>query len=141
MIEIGGGLGNKMEDWVEKQHQMGKRERTRFCTMRNLQERANARAWVLHRNSDPVVIAQTLKVDSASKHKFKSETRDKEGIESKRERGHHTKRFKALDDWDIIKQENEFALALMGLLLTDTAKPNANAKGSTTTGGGAGEAK
>ena len=31
------------------------------------------------------------------------ETRDKEGIESKRERERHTKRFKALNDWDIIK--------------------------------------
>jgi hypothetical protein len=26
MVNIDGGLGNKMEDWVEKQHQMGKRE-------------------------------------------------------------------------------------------------------------------
>ena len=49
------------------------------------------------------------------------------------------KRFKALDDWHIIKKMK--TLALMGLLLTDTAKPNANAKGSTTMGGGAGEAK
>jgi hypothetical protein len=123
-----------MEDWVEKQHQMGKQERARFRTMKNLQHRSDARAWVVHRNSDPVVIAQTLKVDCVSKRKFKSETRDKEGIKSKRERERHTKRFKALDDWDIIKQENEYALALMGLLLTDTAKPNA--KGSTKRGGG-----
>ncbi len=43
------------------------------------------------------------------------------------------KRFKALGDFDIIKQENEYALALMGLLLADTAKPNA--EGSTTRGG------
>ncbi len=102
--------------------------------MKNLQHRSDARARIVHRNSDPVVIAQTLKVDLASKRKFKSETRDKEGIESKRERERHTKRFKALDDWDIIKQENEYALTLMGLLLTDTAKPNA--KGSTKGGGG-----
>ena len=46
MVEIDGGLGNKLEDWVEKQHQMGKRERMRFRTMHNLQERANARARV-----------------------------------------------------------------------------------------------
>jgi hypothetical protein len=134
MENIPGGLGDKMEDWVEKQHQMGKQERARFRTMKNLQHRSDARARIVHRNSDPVVIAQTLKVDLASKRKFKSETRDKEGIESKRERERHTKRFKALDDWDIIKQENEYALTLMGLLLTDTAKPNA--KGSTKGGGG-----
>ena len=47
------------------------------------------------------------------------------------------KRFKALDDWHIIKKMK--TLALMGLLLTDTAKPNANAKGSTTMGGGRGK--
>ena len=103
--------------------------------MKNLQHCSDARARVVHRNSDPVVIAQTLKVDSAPKRKFKSKTRDKEGIELKREREHHTKRFKALNDWNIIKQKNEYALALMGLLLTDTAK--SNAKGSTKRGGGA----
>ena len=79
---IPGGLGDKMEDWVEMQHQMGKQERVRFCTMKNLQHRSDARAWVVHRNSDLVVIAQTLKVDGVSKRKFKSKTKDKEGIES-----------------------------------------------------------
>jgi len=108
--------------------------------MKNLQHRSDARARVVHCNSDPVVIAQTRKVDGASKRKFKSETRDRKGIESLRERECHTKRFKALDDCDIIKQKNEYALALMGLLLTDTAKPNA--EGSTARGGGwAGESK
>ena len=82
MENIPGGLGDKMEDWVEKQHQMGKQERARFRTMKNLQHRSDARARVVHRNSDPVVITQTLKVDGVSKRKFKSETRDKKGIES-----------------------------------------------------------
>ena len=50
-----------------------------------------------------------------------------------RERERHTKRFKALDDCDII--------ALMGLLLTDTAKPNAEGSTTRDKGGGAGEAK
>ena len=86
----------------------------------------------------PIRSLSPMKVDGASKCTFKSETRDKEGIESLREREHHTKRFKALDDCNIIKPKNEYALALMGLLLTDTAKPNT--KGSTTRGG-AGEAK
>ena len=102
--------------------------------MKNLQHRSDARARVVHRNSDPVIIAQTLKVDCASKHNFKSKTRDKEGIKSKRERERHTKRFKALDNWDIIKQENEYALTLMELLLTDIAKPDCGGRG---TGGGA----
>ena len=93
--------------------------------MKNLQHRSDARARVVHRNSDPVVIAQTLRVNGASKRKFNSEKRDKEGIESSRERERHTKRIKALNDWDIIKQKNEYALTLMGLLLTEIAKPKA----------------
>jgi hypothetical protein len=44
MKNIRGGLGDKMEDWVEKQHQMGKQEQAHFCTMKNLQHCTNARA-------------------------------------------------------------------------------------------------
>jgi hypothetical protein len=102
--------------------------------MKNLQHRSDARARVVHRNSDPVVIAQTLRVNGASKRIFNSEKRDKEGIESSRERERHTKRIKALNDWDIIKQKNKYALTLMGLLLTETAKPKA--EGSPQGGGG-----
>jgi hypothetical protein len=54
--------------------------------MKNLQHCSDARAQVVHRNSNPVVIAQTLKVDGALKRNFKSKTRDKEGIELLRER-------------------------------------------------------
>ena len=96
---------------------------------------SDARAWVVHRNSDPVVIAPTLKVDGASKHKFKCETRDKEGIESLRERERHTKRFKALDNWDIIKQKR-IHTCLDGIVII--------AEGSTTRdkgGGGHGGSK
>ena len=65
MENITGGLGDKMEDWVEKQHQMGKQERARFRIMKNLQHCSDARARVVHRNFDPVVIARTLRVDGA----------------------------------------------------------------------------
>jgi hypothetical protein len=133
MENIPGGLDDKREDWVKKQHQMGKQEQARFCMMKSLQQCSGARAWVVHCNSNLVVITQTLKLDGASKRKFKSETRDKEGIESLRERERYTKRFKALDNCNIIKQKNKYALALMGLLFTDTVKPNA--EGSTTRGG------
>jgi hypothetical protein len=78
MVEIGGGLGNKMEDWVEKQHQMGKRERMRFRTMHNLQKRVNTRARVLHCNSDPVVVSQTLEVNGG-RNNMKSEGRQGAG--------------------------------------------------------------
>ena len=37
MEKIKGGLGDKMEDWIEKQHQMGKQERAWFHMIKNLQ--------------------------------------------------------------------------------------------------------
>ena len=35
MTNIKGGLGDKMEDWVERLHQTGMRMRQRFCTLQN----------------------------------------------------------------------------------------------------------
>ena len=35
MTNIKGGLGDKMEDWVEWLHQTGMRMRQRFCTVQN----------------------------------------------------------------------------------------------------------
>ena len=106
--------------------------------MQNLQHLSDTRAWVVYRNSDPVVIAQTLKVDGATKRKFKCETRDKEGIESLCEMERHTKRLRHSTTGISSYKKIEYALALMGLLLTDIAKPNA--EGSATRGG-VGEAK
>jgi hypothetical protein len=62
-----------MEDWVEKQHQVGKQEWIHFCMVNSLQHCAKARAWIIHRNSDPVVISKMQEVDGALKHKFTGE--------------------------------------------------------------------
>jgi hypothetical protein len=43
----GGGLGEKMEDWVELMHQIG-RARVRFRTTKDLKARAKARARTVH---------------------------------------------------------------------------------------------
>ena len=43
MKKIPGGLGEKMEDWVELQHQSGSRERRRFRTTRDSEVRDIAR--------------------------------------------------------------------------------------------------
>ena len=48
MDNIKGGLGDKMEDWIKKSHQVGKQQRARYCTTKNLQERADARIQVVH---------------------------------------------------------------------------------------------
>ena len=121
MIEIGGGLGNKMEDWVEKQHQMGKREQMRFCTMQNLQKRADARARVLHRNSDPVVVSKTLEVNGASKRKFNGERGEKEGIEASREMERQEKRLQVLNDCGTLIKKEETSLTFMARILSGGA--------------------
>ena len=43
MTNIKGGLGNNMEDWVERLHQTGMRMRQRFRTVQNPLVRALAR--------------------------------------------------------------------------------------------------
>ncbi len=43
MQNIWGGLGDKMEDWVEHLHQTGMHLRQRFHTVQNLAIRANVR--------------------------------------------------------------------------------------------------
>lgn len=133
MENIPGGLGNKMEDWVEKSHQLGKRLRARFRTMRNLQKRAKARQRVEHRDSDPAVIHQILQVEMASKRKFNADREDKQTAAQSRESERMAKRAKALEDYSMIMEEqNEFTL-MSGLLLSAAAK---KAKKSTSRDGG-----
>jgi len=150
MVNIDGGLGNKMEDWVEKQHQMGKRERMQFRTMQNLQNRANARARVLQRNSDPVVVCQTLEVNGASKRKFNGERGKKEGIEASREMKRETKRLKALNDYGSSIKKEEMSLTFLWILSGGATKKPEEEKpksegtkpeGSTSRGEGGGAPK
>ena len=35
MENLQGGFGNKMEDWIEKQHQTGKQTQKQYITMKN----------------------------------------------------------------------------------------------------------
>lgn len=98
METIEGGLGDKMEDWIEKAHQWGKRLRARFRTMRNLQKRANAKQRIDHRDSDPAVVKQSLEVDKASKRKFTGD--DKETVEESREQERRDKRMRTLEEYE-----------------------------------------
>ncbi len=67
MTNIRGGLGDKMEDWVERLHQDGKRKRLRFRTVQNPIARAHAREKALSRNMHPDVISQTNKKNEGNK--------------------------------------------------------------------------
>ena len=57
MTKIKGGLGNKMEDWVERLHQTGMRMRQQFRTVQNPLVWALAREKADSCNVHPDVIA------------------------------------------------------------------------------------
>ena len=78
MENIDGELGDKMEDGIEKSNQTGKRKRGQFNSVINLQVKAEAMQRVVHRNSDPDVVAETQKVIEASKQKLTGDNDDKE---------------------------------------------------------------
>jgi hypothetical protein len=65
-----GGLGDKMEDWVERGHQVGNRYHSCLCTMQDLSHCPEARAKYVCRNNNPQVMTQVMSVQNASKQKF-----------------------------------------------------------------------
>ena len=67
MIIIPGGLGDKMEDWVELQHQWGMRLRRQLRMVKDPLVRANARAKVLHRDTNPDIMEFSAVVKGDSK--------------------------------------------------------------------------
>jgi hypothetical protein len=67
MRNIPGGLGDKMEDWVERLHQTGMHERQRFRTVQNPIIRALAREKAGSRNMHPDVLAQVDRTNEGNK--------------------------------------------------------------------------
>ncbi len=86
MTNIGGGLGDKMEDWVERLHQTGKRQRLRYRTVQNPVVRSLAREKANLRNMHPDVIAQTDKIKEGSKGNLTEQKADLVGMLRKRQR-------------------------------------------------------
>ena len=104
MINIKGGLGNKMEDWVERQHQDGKEERQRFRTVQNPLFRALAREKAASRNTHPDVLAQVDAIDRGNKRKILVQRVDKLSTGRKRQR--EEGRFEAMKYIDKITVVN-----------------------------------
>jgi hypothetical protein len=71
MSKIPGGLGEKMEDWVELMHQIGNRARIRFRTTKDLEARALARARDEHKSSNANVLRRIAEVKEETRRKFK----------------------------------------------------------------------
>ena len=67
MMNIRGGVGDKMEGWVERLHQDGKQKHLRFCTVQNPIARAHAREKVHSHNMHPNVISHTNKINEGNK--------------------------------------------------------------------------
>jgi hypothetical protein len=67
MKNIPGGLGDKMEDWVERQHQWGMRQRRRFCTVQDPLVCALAIEKATYRNTHPDVLVQVDATNTGNK--------------------------------------------------------------------------
>ena len=76
MKNIPGGMGDKMEDWVERQHQWGMQQRRRFRTVQDPLVRALAREKATSRNTHPDVLAQVDATDTGNKRKLSEKKAD-----------------------------------------------------------------
>ena len=86
MANIEGGLGNKMDDWVKRLRQTGKRQRLRYRTVQNPVICSLAREKANLRNMHPDVIAQTDKINEGSKRNLAEQKADFVGVLQKRQR-------------------------------------------------------
>ena len=75
MMNIKGGLGDKMEDWVERLHQTGMQMRQQFCTVQNPLVRVLAQEKVNSCNAHPDMIANLEATNKRNKRKYVSETK------------------------------------------------------------------
>jgi hypothetical protein len=67
---LGGGLGDKMEDWVEQLHQTRMHLQQHFCTVQNPVICMLAREHYNSRSTHPDVIAHTDAMNAGNKHLF-----------------------------------------------------------------------
>ena len=110
MENVPRGLGNKGEDWVERQHQDEARIRRRVCRMPSLQLRAITRSKISQATSHPKVLEQIAKVEAQSKKRKHSEKRESKLKRAKTERG--ARRVETLQGygdnfkWTLSRQQN-----------------------------------
>ena len=124
MTNIEGGLGDKMEDWVERLHQTGKRQRLRYRTVQNPVIRSLAREKANSRNMHPDVIAQTDKINKGSKRNLAEQKADLVGMLRKRQRD--VGLFEAMK---YFKQDDNKRLTWSAPLLNDAKEGASNANG------------
>jgi hypothetical protein len=128
MTNIKGGLGDKMEDWVERLHQTGMRMRQRFCTVQNPLLRAVAREKADSRNAYPDVIANVEATNKRNKRKFVSEKKV-DVIATRRKRQRDIGRFEAMQYFDGNK---DTTLMWSALLFSKDKGPTGGGKADST---------
>ena len=99
MRYIRGGLGDKMEDWVERLHQNGKRMRQRFRTTQNPVVHALAQEKANSRSSHPDVIAHTNATNAGNKRSF-SVVKVDDAISKSRKRQRDMRRYETMKYFD-----------------------------------------
>lgn len=114
MKDVPGGIGDKVEDWVERWHQTGIRLRQRFRCVKNPMVRARARDKAVYRNTHPDVIACLEAVNRGSKRKLVK--RNIDYVELRRKRQRDEGRSEALSFYE---ENKDKILAWMTLLADD----------------------
>jgi len=103
MKNLPGGLGDKMEDWMERLHQWGIRMRRRFRTVQDPLVRAHAREKASSRCNHPDVLAQVDETDAGNKRKLSEKKADL--LSARRKKQRNEGRFQALDYFEHGKGE------------------------------------
>ena len=103
MKNLPGGLGDKMEDWVEHLHKWGIRMRRRFRTVQDPLVRAHAREKASSRCNHPDVLAQVDETDAGNKRKLSEKKADLLSARQKKQRNEG--RFQALEYFEHGKEE------------------------------------
>jgi hypothetical protein len=135
MKDITGGMGNKMEDGIERSHQTGSRSRLQFGRVSNLQIRPLAKQRYAHRSSNPEVVQHMLKVEMSSKRNFTTDRNDREAAEKIRERERVTIRLLTLDDYEADMENNDgSSLTFLSRLLSAAAAAESTVESTTTSG-------
>ena len=86
MSNIRGGVGDKMEDWVEWLHQDEKQKQLPFRTVQNPFARAHTREKAHLCNMHPGVISQTNKIYEGNKRNLAESKTDLVGMLRKKQR-------------------------------------------------------
>ncbi len=104
MKNIPGGLGDKMENWVERLHQWGMQQRRRFCTVQNPLVHAVTQEKAGSCNTHPDVLAQVKATDEGNKRKI-SEKKEVNILLIKQKLQCNEGWFKAIKYFDDVREE------------------------------------